>query len=92
MASSSRAMLTVVCRSAADARDLLSVLSPDNVDIPRGMGFSVDLMERTVQFLIDSAGTAPVATALSILNDVSLFSEVSLLSQEPRPNERGARN
>ena len=76
-------------------RSLLSVLAPDNRDLPSGLELSVkrrgpagaEIMVRS------SSPSASLSTVLSLLRDVTLFQEVWLLSTgKGGPVHRGETN
>ncbi|MDA4127999.1 MAG: hypothetical protein OK422_00810 [Thaumarchaeota archaeon] len=73
--------LRVVCRDGKTAGNLESVLKPDNKGIPKAQRFSMARRSNTLDFVIDSDRlTSALTSVQSILSDVRLFQEVSLLT------------
>lgn len=61
---------------------LLSVLAPDNQELPKGLELSVHGAGREVEFRVQSASpSTSISTVLALLRDVALFQEVWLLSR-----------
>ncbi len=76
-------ILSVRCANRKVRDQLQAVLAPDNVGGPRGMRFSVIPRERSISFRVTSeAPASSLSTAMSLLNDISLFQEVWLLSRQ----------
>ncbi|MDV3293077.1 MAG: hypothetical protein LYZ70_02290 [Nitrososphaerales archaeon] len=76
-----RLQLTIACRDSGVAKDLASVLAPDNVAIPAEQRFSMAVRGNSLLFSIASERIpSAFATAQSILRDVALFQEVWLIS------------
>lgn len=77
--------LSIRCVDKETAKRLEAVLTPDNVDTPRGMRLLMRRKHDTVRFEIASEGVSSMATAIALLGDIALFEEVSLLSSGKRP-------
>jgi hypothetical protein len=80
---SSRASLKVQCRDRGTALRLASVLLPDNGHLPNDQSLMMQERGRALNFEILSprAGSL-LSSAISLITDVGLFQEVSLLSSE----------
>jgi hypothetical protein len=75
--------LTIRCSDSHTADRLAAVLAPDNVGVPRDQGFSVSRVGAKLVFRAKSEVPSSLfATAASVLNDVTLFQEIWLLSRE----------
>ena len=76
-----RAALSLGLSTAKAMESLRSVLAPDNVGIPRGTRLSMEVMESTLVFDVESASASTaLSTLLALLRDITLFQEVWLLS------------
>lgn len=73
--------ISVKCKDGQTAAMLVSVLSPDNVGVPRDMMFRMVTRGESVLFAVESDRASSVlSTVHGILDDISLFQEVWLLS------------
>ncbi len=62
--------------------NLVSVLAPDNQELPKGLDLSVRWVGREAEFVVESDSTSTsVSTVLALLRDIELFQEVWLLSR-----------
>ncbi len=69
---------------------LISVLSPDNKELPKGLGLSVRTAGEAAEFTIESSSpSTTLSTVLALLRDAGLFQEVWLLSQRNNGGDRG---
>ncbi len=77
--------------SDASARSsLISVLTPDNEGLPRGLELSVHWVGREAEFRVGSTSAfTSISTALALLRDIELFQEVWLLSRLRSGGDRG---
>ena len=77
-----RAVLSIECSSIGVGRVLARVLTPDNAGAPKGLSLSMKAQEKSVIFDIASESPSSVlSTVMAILQDVSLFEQVWLLSR-----------
>lgn len=78
-----RERLTIRCSDSSMADHLAEVLAPDNVGVPKDQSFSVSRVHGKLVFRVKSEVPSSLfATAMSVLNDASLFQEIWLLSRE----------
>jgi hypothetical protein len=74
--------LSIRCADVNVCRQLVSVLTPDNEGIPRGMTLKMGARKETIEYRIASISpSGAVSTAMAVLRDVLLFQEVWLLSR-----------
>ena len=74
-------MLTVMCSSGEVRSKLNAVLLPDNRNAPRGLDISTSAAGRRLSFEIKSGSASQaLSTSLAVLQDISLFQEIWLLS------------
>jgi hypothetical protein len=72
-------------------RSLVSVLAPDNRELPRGLELSVQAAGSEVLFdIVSPSSSTSLSTVLALLRDAALFQEVWLLSR--RKDARGRRD
>jgi len=75
--------LSVRCSNEKLRDKLQAVLAADNVGGPWGMRFSVTLRDEFLNFRVTSEAPATsLSTVISLLNDITLFQEVWLLSSQ----------
>lgn len=76
-----RLRLSITCRNNRSAKDLASVLAPDNAAVPSGQRFSMAVRGRSLIFVVASERIPSAFTTVQgILRDVALFQEVWLIS------------
>jgi hypothetical protein len=74
--------LMVRCTDIHVCHQLVSVLTPDNDGVPRGMTLKMGEKKKTLEFQMASdSPSGAVSTAMAVLRDVFLFQEVWLLSR-----------
>jgi Transcription factor Pcc1 len=79
----SKFVLRVRCRNAATAKSLAAVLSPDNKAAPSDQLFSMKVLSKSVALEVESErARSGFNTIRSVLNDVTLFREIWLISRE----------
>ncbi|MDV3243728.1 MAG: hypothetical protein LYZ66_00975 [Nitrososphaerales archaeon] len=75
--------LKLVCKNYGTANKLASVLAPDNKVVPADQRLLMVVKSDTVLFKVESDRLpSALATVQSILQDVSLFQEIWLISQK----------
>ncbi len=68
---------------------LVSVLAPDNRDLPNGLRLSVRTAGNAAEFRVESPSpSTSLSTVLALLRDVVLFQEVLLLSHRDGGRDR----
>jgi len=73
--------LRIECKDVDTASRLALVLTPDNEGIPRGLRFRMTRQRTNVLFEVGSEKpSTALSTIAAVLNDVTLFQEISLLS------------
>ena len=74
--------LSIKCADIPVCRQLVSVLTPDNEGVPRGMTLKMGARKEILEFRIASdLPSGAISTAMAVLHDVFLFQEVWLLSR-----------
>jgi hypothetical protein len=74
--------LSVKCADIPVCRQLVSVLTPDNDGVPRGMTLKMGARKEALEFqIVSDSASGAVSTAMAVLHDISLFQEVWLLSR-----------
>jgi hypothetical protein len=69
--------LCVVCSNSTAARNLASVLQPDNRGVPKDQRFSMERKVHSLFFLVESERIMSALSSIEgVLSDVRLFREV----------------
>ena len=74
--------ISIRCTDDLVGRGLRSVLTPDNKGVPRGLRFLMKGSAEVLEFDIGSGSpSTALSTSLALLQDISLFEQVWLLSR-----------
>ncbi|MDG6909900.1 MAG: hypothetical protein JRM99_02185 [Nitrososphaerota archaeon] len=80
-----KAALEISCADKRAREGLVAVLTPDNEGGPRGLGIELSGRGSRLSIRVEAATPATaMSTCLAFLNDIALFQEIWLLSQQVR--------